>query len=77
MRCLLFLGVVALTGCGHVGAAVVRTVPEEYHWIGFVIAALTFAIWSYGIWRQEYRLQREHWFLIPLIGFSLFFSIAI
>ena len=72
MRCLVFLSTIALSGCGHVGAAIARTIPDEYLWIGFVIAAMTFAVWSYAIWRQEHCLKGEHWFLIPLFAFSVF-----
>ena len=55
MRCLIFLSAMALSGCGNVGAAIARTIPDEYRWIGFVIAAMTFAVWSYTIWLQERR----------------------
>ena len=55
MRCLIFLSTVVLSGCGTVGAAIARTIPDEYLWIGFVIAAMTFAVWSYTIWLQERR----------------------
>ena len=71
MRCLIFLSTVALSGCGNVGAAIARTIPDEYRWIGFVIAAMTFAVWSYAIWQQEPRLRREHWVLIPLLTLSV------
>ena len=72
MRCLIFLSTVVLSGCGTVGAAIARTIPDEYLWIGFVIAAMTFAVWSYAIWGQERRFQGEHWLLIPLFAFSVF-----
>ena len=62
----------ALSGCGNVGAAIARTIPDEYRWIGFVIAAMTFAAWSYVIWGQERRYRGEHWLLIPLFAFSVF-----
>jgi hypothetical protein len=62
----------ALSGCGNVGAAIARTIPDEYRWIGFVIAAMTFAIWSYVIWRQERRLRVDHWLLIPFFSLSVF-----
>jgi hypothetical protein len=71
MRCLIVLSTVALPGCGHVGAAIARTIPVEYRWIGFVIAAMTFAVWSYGIWLKGCRLQGEHWLLIPLFVLSM------
>jgi hypothetical protein len=73
MRCLIVLSAVVLSGCGNVGAAIVRTIPDEYRWIGFVIAAMTFAVWSYAIWRQERRWRGEHWFLAPLFGLAMFF----
>ena len=72
MRCLIFLSTVVLSGCGTVGAAIARTIPDEYLWIGFVIAAMTFAAWSYVIWLQERRLKGKHWFLIPLFAFAVF-----
>ena len=72
MRCLIFLSTVALSGCGTVGAAIARTIPDEYLWIGFVIAAMTFAVWSYAVWLQKRRLQDAHWLLIPLFAFSVF-----
>ena len=71
MRCFIFLSAVALSGCGNVGAAIARTIPDEYLWIGFVIAAMTLAVWSYAIWRQEHRLKGEHWLLIPLFTVSV------
>ena len=61
----------ALSGCGNVGAAIARTIPDEYRWIGFVIAAMTFAAWSYVIWRQERRLRVDHWLMIPLFALSI------
>lgn len=71
MRCLIFLSTMGLSGCGNVGAAVARTIPDEYLWISFVIAAMTFAVWSYAIWRQERRLQVDHWLMIPLFALSI------
>jgi len=73
MRCLIFLSTVALSGCGNVGAAIARTIPDEYLWIGFVIAAMTFAVWNYSEWRERRKLQLSHWFLAPLLGLSVFF----
>jgi hypothetical protein len=75
MRCLIFLSTMALSGCGHVGAAIARTIPDEYRWIGFVIAAMTFAIWSYAIWQQERRLRKDHWVVIPLFSLSTFLAL--
>ena len=72
MRPLLLVLASLLAGCGHVGAAIVKNTPDEYRWIVFVIAAMTFAVWSYAIWRQEHRLKGEHGFLIPLFAFSVF-----
>jgi hypothetical protein len=71
MRCLIFLSTVALSGCGHVGAAIARTIPDEYRWIGFVIAALALAMQSYVLWGQESRLSGVHWLLIPALGISI------
>ena len=73
MRLLLLVLASLLAGCGHVGAAIAKNTPEEYRWIGFVIAAMTFAVWSYAIWRQERRWRGEHWFLAPLFGLAMFF----
>jgi hypothetical protein len=64
---------VTLSGCGQVGAAIARTIPDEYLWIGFVIAAMAFAAWSYTIWRQERRLRGEHWLLFTLFALSVLF----
>lgn len=72
MRCLFFLSTIALSGCGNIAAAIARTIPDEYLWIGLVIAAMTFAVWSYAIWQQERRFRGEHWLLIPLLAFSVF-----
>jgi hypothetical protein len=52
-------------------SAIARTIPDEYRWIGFVIAATTFAVWIYAIWRQEHRLREDHWLLIPLFALSV------
>jgi hypothetical protein len=71
MRCLIFLSATALSGCGNVGAALARTIPDEYRWIGFVIAAMTFAVWSYAIWLQERRFRGEFWILIALFCLSV------
>tara|TARA_B100000029_G_scaffold459112_1_gene489002 strand:+ start:443 stop:598 length:156 start_codon:yes stop_codon:yes gene_type:complete len=51
MRCLVFLGAVALSGCGVAGAAVARTIPEEYHWIFLAIAVLMGVLSIYIKWR--------------------------
>ena len=69
MRLLLLVLASLLAGCGHVGAAIAKNTPEEYRWIGFVIAAMTFAVWSYA----ERRWRGEHWFLAPLFGLAMFF----
>ena len=73
MRRLIILSTVALSGCGNVGAAIARTIPDEYLWIGFVIAAMTFAVWSYAIWLQERRFRGEFWILIALFCLSVIF----
>ena len=71
MRCLIFLSTKVLSGCGHVGATIARTIPDEYLWIGFVIAAMTFAVWSYAIWLKERRFRGEFWVLIALFCLSV------
>ena len=63
----------ALSGCGNVGAAIARTIPDEYRWIGFVIAAMTLAVWNYSEWRENRRLQLSHLFLTPMFGLAMFF----
>ena len=72
MRPLLLVLASLLAGCGHVGAAIAKNTPDEYRWIVFVIAAMTFAVWSYAIWGQERRFRGAHWLLIPLFAFSVF-----
>jgi hypothetical protein len=67
---------VLLVGCGHVGAAIAKNTPEEYRWIGFLIAAVTLAVWSYSEWLEKRRLQLSHWFLAPMLGLSIFLLLS-
>ena len=73
MRLLLLVLASLLAGCGHVGAAIAKNTPEEYRWIGFVIAAMTLAVWNYSEWRENRRLQLSHLFLTPMFGLSIVF----
>ena len=74
MRLLLLVLASLLVGCGHMGAAIAKNTPEEYRWIGFVIAAVTVAVWNHSEWQEKRRLQLSHLFLIPLLGLIIFFG---
>lgn len=66
---ILMFGLMSMAG--RMAGVAAKSIPGEYQWVVFAVAAIVLAIWNTIEWWSQRRLQSSHKYLVPLLALAI------
>jgi len=66
---ILMFGLVSMAS--RMAGVAAKSIPGEYQWVVFAVAAIVLAIWNTIEWWSQRRLQSSHKYLVPLLALAI------